>query len=93
MYEGQGWNPYALVAEGKEAFKARVLEEGHYQRGEEGISYTDEERAQIADKAFEKAQAYVDKHNPKPEPATPTNDGNKAGKKEGKQGENKEEVK
>lgn len=66
MYEGQGWNPYALVAEGRDNFKKRIIEEGHYQRDEEGMPYAEDERVAIADKAFDKAEAFVEKSNPKP---------------------------
>lgn len=65
--EGQGWNPYAVVAEGKDAFVARVIADGHYQRGDEDIPLSEDERKTIGSVVFDKAQAYVDKHKPKTE--------------------------
>jgi hypothetical protein len=59
--EGAGHNPYAVVAEGKEAFAKRMEEDGHYQRID-GISTTAEERAKIADTVYQKAVEYVGKH-------------------------------
>lgn len=82
--EGQGWNPYAVVAEGKEAFSKRVEDEGHYQRLSDGMSTTSEQRAEIAGTVFEKASAYAEKH---PSASVTT------GKKEVKAEPKKEETK
>lgn len=65
--EGQGWNPYAVAAEGKDAFTKRVLADGHYLKNEEGLGYTDEDRTALAGKVFDKATEYVAKHTKKAE--------------------------
>lgn len=63
--EGQGWNPYAVAAEGKEAFSARVVEDGHYLRGGDDIPLSEDERKTIAGHVFDKATDFVAKEKAK----------------------------